>query len=621
MLVGFVVLITVALAGTSLPAAAANNLVIPYHPNASMRVVGTGWGHGVGMSQWGARGRALAGQSSTEIIAAYYAGVAIETAETANTRIRVLINHGYRPPANDGSAPSSNGLPGDIIGVNGTWEAEGITGPQPAGARLRLSKDPATNRILAAIIDPNGAEVDNFELPGVLVIRALEGTTRMRVVYEPAVMAPNSPGQFLDTYRGRLILHINGEGNIDTVNWLSIENYIRGVLPSEMPSHWPAAALEAQAIAARCYALTSLRPQHPVWDLDDTPNFQAYEGSNHETDSTNAAVAATAEQVITYAGKPVRAFYFSSGNGHTESNEDVFGGTPLPYLRGIPDVDPSGRAWDADSPYGTWSTQPFALTVLDTTLHAAAETTLGTIQSLDFSDRVGGGGILSIGVNSTLGSARLSPRNFMHAFNRLTALEIGEIKSASFRVILPDPLTRPVVPLNLANGQSIYFGESGHNVRHGFLKYFRAHGGVEAFGLPLTEEFLEDGRAVQYFEYARFEYFSEHAGTRYEVQLGLIGDEVTTARRPFPTTVPFETEPYHRYFAETQQGVHFAFLAFWESAGGLDRFAFPISGEFREDGHTVQYFQRALFKWHPETNEVTLGAIGTELLRQRGLLP
>ena len=586
-----------------------------------MRVIGTGWGHGVGMSQWGARGRALAGQSSAEIIAAYYAGVAIEKAETANTRIRVLINSGYRPPANDGSRPSSNGLPGDIIGLNGTWEADGITGPQPAGARLRLSKDPGTNRILATIIDPNGAETRNFEMPGVLVISALEGTTRMRVVYEPAVMAPNIPGLYLDTYRGRLILHINGEGNIDTVNWLSIENYIRGVLPSEMPSHWPAAALEAQAIAARGYALTSLRSQHPVWDLDDTPNFQAYEGSNHEKPSTNAAVAATAEQVITYDGEPVRAFYFSSGNGYTESNEDVFGGTPLPYLRGIPDVDPSGRAWDADSPYGTWSTAPFALTVLDATLQAAAETPVGTIQSLDFSDRVVGGRIVSIGVNSTLGSARLSPRNFMHAFNRLTAIEIGEIKSATFRVILPDPLTRPVVPLNLPYGQSIYFEESGHNVRHGFLKYFRAHGGVEAFGLPLTEEFLEDGRAVQYFEYARFEYFAEHAGTRYEVQLGLIGDEVTTARRPFPTTAPFENKPNHRYFAETQQGVHFAFLAFWESAGGLDRFAFPTSGEFRQDGHTVQYFQRALFKWHPQTNEVTLGAIGTELLQQRGLLP
>ncbi len=612
---------SVVLAGTQAPASAATGLVVPYHPKAVVRVVGTGWGHGVGMSQWGARGRALAGQSAAEIVAAYYAGTSLGHADTASTPIRVLINRGYRPPATDGSTPSSNQLPGEIIGQGGTWEAEGITGPLPASTRLRLAQQVGTGRLVVRVIDPAGAQIRDFELPGVLVVKPLEASTRFRVVYEPAVKDPDAEGQFLDTYRGSLILHINGEDNIDTVNVLSIENYVRGVVPAEMPSHWPAAALQAQAIAARGYALTSLRPDNPVWDLDDTPNFQAYLGVNHETESTNAAVDATAEQVVTYTGEPVRAFYFSSGNGHTESNEDVFGGNPVPYLRAVPDVDPTGRPWDADSPRGTWNTEPFALTVLGETLEAAAETSLGNIESLDFSDRTGGGQVVSIGVDSTSGSVRVRASDFARAFNRLTSPAIGEIESTSFRVVLPDLLTRPVVPLNLPDGLSRYFEESGHNVHHGFLTYFDARGGVDAFGLPLTEEFEQGGRTLQYFERARFEYYPEHAGTPYEVQLGLVGDEVTAARRPFPTTAPFQSEPDHQYFPKTRQGVHFAFLAFWLAEGGLDRFGYPTSGEFPENGHTVQYFQRARFEWHPETGEVRLGAIGSELLRQRGLLP
>ena len=67
--------------------------------------------------------------------------------------------------------------------------------------------------------------------------------------------------------------------------------------------------------------------------------------------------------------------------------------------------------------------------------------------------------------------------------------------------------------------------------------------------------------------------------------------------------------------------MHYGFLAYWESQGGLDRFGYPISDEMFENGRTVQYFQRARFEWYPEFGEVRLGSIGAELLRQRGLLP
>ncbi len=601
-------------------AAAVSTVAVPFHPHATVRLEGAGWGHGVGMSQWGARGRAHAGQSAAEIIQAYYPGTAIGLADTGGTPIRVLIDRGYRPPAVDGSKGSSNGLPGDIIGYGGSWQVEGVTGPLPAGARLQMLEQTGSGGITVGVINPSGVWTQGFQLPGVLVIKPLEATTRLRAVHKPAGRSEPVPGAYLDTYRGSLVLHAHGESQVDTVNVLPIEDYLRGVVPAEMPYHWPAAALQAQAIAARGYALTGLRPNHPLWDIDDTPNHQAYAGANHERESTNAAVDATAGQVLTYAGEHVRPYYFSTSNGHTEASSDQFGGAPLPYLQGISDLDSAGRPWDADSPFGTWRTEPFGLTVLGNALRAAAGVTLGDITSLDIR-RTNGGRTVRIQVNGTSGSATVSHLEFRAAFNEHAAPQVGAIASSHFRIVLGHSLTQPVVPLNLPDGQSRYFEDTGHNIVYGFLRYFDANGGVETFGLPLTEEIVRGGRTVQYFEKARFEYHPEHAGTRYEVQLGLLGDEVTAARRPFPRAEPIPREPNHRYFPETRQAVHFAFLAYWESQGGLDRFGYPISDEMPENGRTVQYFQRARFEWYPEFGEVRLGSIGSELLRQRGLLP
>ncbi|MDE2989760.1 MAG: SpoIID/LytB domain-containing protein [Chloroflexota bacterium] len=620
-LAGLVAVTAVLLATAPGRASAVSTVAIPFHPQATVRLEGAGWGHGVGMSQWGARGRAHAGQSAAHILQAYYPGTEVALADTGGTQIRVLIDRGFRPPAVDGSRGSSNGLPGDIIGVGGSWQVEGVTGPLPAGARLQMLEQTGSGGITVGVINPSGVWTQGFQLPSVLVIKPLEATTRLRAVHKPAGKSEPVPGAYLDTYRGSLVLHDRGEAQVDTVNVLPIEDYLRGVVPAEMPHHWPAAALQAQAIAARGYALTGLRPSHSMWDIDDTPNHQAYAGSNHERESTNAAVDATAGQVLTYGGEHVRPYYFSTSNGHTEASSDQFGGAPLPYLLGVSDLDPSGRPWDADSPFGTWRTESFGLTVLGDALRAAAAgVTLGDITSLEIR-RTDGGRTVRIQVNGTAGSANVSHRDFRAAFNQHAAPRVGAIAGSHFRIVLGHSLTQPVVPLNLPNNQSRYYEETGHNIIFGFLRYFDANGGVETFGLPLTEEFQLGGRNVQYFEKARFEYHAEHAGTRYEVQLGLLGDELTAARRPFPRAEPIPREPNHRYFPETRQAVHYAFLAYWESQGGLDRFGYPISDEMPENGRTVQYFQRARFEWYPEFGEVRLGSIGSELLRQRGLLP
>jgi SpoIID/LytB domain protein len=116
-----------------------------------------------------------------------------------------------------------------------------------------------------------------------------------------------------------------------------LERYVRGVVSAEMPSSWPEAALEAQAIASRTYALTS-DAGGSRFDVYSDTRSQMYLGTAAETASTNAAIAATAGQIVEYEGKPAVTYYFASSGGMTEDNENSFlGSTPEPWLRGVPD--------------------------------------------------------------------------------------------------------------------------------------------------------------------------------------------------------------------------------------------------------------------------------------------
>ncbi len=116
-----------------------------------------------------------------------------------------------------------------------------------------------------------------------------------------------------------------------------LERYVRGVVAAEMPASWPLAALEAQAIASRTYALTD-HAGGSRFDVYADTRSQVYAGAAAETASSNAAVAATAGQIVEYAGQPAITYYFASSGGMTEDNENSFtGSTPEPWLRAVPD--------------------------------------------------------------------------------------------------------------------------------------------------------------------------------------------------------------------------------------------------------------------------------------------
>ncbi|QUI24140.1 SpoIID/LytB domain-containing protein [Vallitalea pronyensis] len=152
-------------------------------------------------------------------------------------------------------------------------------------------------------------------------------------------------------YRGRMEIGRYGNSGVSAVNVIGLNDYLYGVVPSEMPSSWPIEALKAQAVAVRNFAIyhSEIIPKYKnkPYVLCDTQNSQAYKGFGHEYPSTNRAVNETTNRMVYYNNRVVPTFYFSTSGGHTENSENVWSGT-IPYLKGIPDLyelEPYKEPW------------------------------------------------------------------------------------------------------------------------------------------------------------------------------------------------------------------------------------------------------------------------------------
>jgi hypothetical protein len=176
------------------------------------------------------------------------------------------------------------------------------------------------------------------------------------------------------------------------------------------------------------------------------------------------------------------------------------------------------------------------------------------------------------------------------------------------------------------------FPATGFCIDGRFRVFWERNGGLAIFGYPITAPLDEPANETsqryltQWFERARFELHPEHAGTPYEVQLSLLGRQVTRGRedeRPFQPIGPVPVTPSRQYFPQTGHSLAGAFEMFWDAHPGLAIFGYPISEEFQEqnasDGkiYTVQYFERARFEYHPEdrANVVALGLLGSQIQR------
>jgi hypothetical protein len=163
-----------------------------------------------------------------------------------------------------------------------------------------------------------------------------------------------------------------------------------------------------------------------------------------------------------------------------------------------------------------------------------------------------------------------------------------------------------------------FFPDTGHNVCDRFLDFFHSRGGLEIFGYPITEQFVENGRLVQYFQRARMEYHPENPPA-YHVQLGLLGDFLAPADRKarIPESERPRSNDRNRIYApETGHTIGFSFLEFYNENGGLDIFGYPVTEFILENGRYVQYFQRALMEWDPNPKRIKLHDLGTVWVEQ-----
>jgi stage II sporulation protein D len=274
---------------------------------------GRGYGHGVGMSQWGAFGFAKHGRTYDWILRHYYSGTTLGT--VPGRPIRVLLQSG-RP-------------------------AIQFAGATRAGSASLRAKRTYTARLGAAgvVIADGARKVGTFATP--LAVSSSGGAVRLGGV------ALN--GVFDGAYRGSLELHRSPAGGLTAVNVVGLDDYVKGVVPGEVPAKWPAEALKAQAVAARSYALTT-DAGGALYDQFPDTRSQVYRGMDGEADRTSAAVEATAGQVVRYDGETAVTYFFSASGGRTEDVENVFYASEAkPYLRGV------GDAYDGAAPRHEWT--------------------------------------------------------------------------------------------------------------------------------------------------------------------------------------------------------------------------------------------------------------------------
>jgi stage II sporulation protein D len=273
---------------------------------------GAGFGHGVGMSQYGAYGFALNGARYDAILRHYYRGTALGSTDPAQT-VRVLLQ-------STGTASFS--------------------GASRAGSR---TIDPSRTYLVRR---RSASEVDLLTAAG----------KRIATYAAPLQVAGDvvQLGGY-GGYRGLMEFRPGASSGVNAINAVSLEDYVAGVVARESPSSWPAEALKAQAVAARTYAITTSKAGAGFDHYADTRS-QVYGGVAAETASTNAAVAATRGQVVTYDGQPVVTFFFSTSGGRTENVENTnVGAGPQPWLKSV--ADP----YDSVSPKHRWTPQRLKL--------------------------------------------------------------------------------------------------------------------------------------------------------------------------------------------------------------------------------------------------------------------
>jgi len=305
-------------------AALAGSVGLATSADAASRMVikGRGFGHGVGMSQYGAFGYAKNGRGYKEILAHYYQGTALSQLD-ADQDVRVLLQSSF------------SGSFSGAAKVSGQRSLD----PDATYSVARTSEG-------VALRTAAGRTIDTYRSP-LRVEAPAGGAIRLGGRAQNGISG--------GSYRGAMEFRSGTFSGLNAINAVTLEDYVRGVVSKESPSSWPIEALKAQAVAARTYAITTDKPGDGFQHYADVRS-QVYGGVGAETASTDRAVKETTRQVVTYQGAPIVTYFFSTSGGRTENVENGFlGAEPKPYLVSVKDP------FDKESPRHTWGPYRYTL--------------------------------------------------------------------------------------------------------------------------------------------------------------------------------------------------------------------------------------------------------------------
>jgi SpoIID/LytB domain protein len=414
---------TAAPTSTPGPSPTANPVTLP----SSITFYGRGYGHGVGLSQYGAYGRALDGQLAADIVAHYFQGTTLGT--KSNSTVRVLVLEAFK---------ATSTAPVLVYGRGGTWTIDGVDATFPADAKLKFTPTVSgtTTTWKVSVTDTAGTSLYSAASSNSIRIRPGTGAT---------VELWSKPSAY-DQFRGviRLIGKTDGTSTVNGINELPLESYLKGVVPSEVSASWPVEAIKAQAIAARSYAAYHLHPSTGTYDVNDDTRSQVYHGYLGEKAGSNTAITATAGMVArTTTGGIANTMFSSCAGGWTENNENVFTSSTgaktagvYAYLRGVSDRRPDGTSYDEASPYDTWKTKTYTLAQIQGWFAADSRTNVGTLVKLDLHDRGVSGRLISvtlIGANGT--TKKVSGAVFTSVFNAHRTSGDPMMRSTLFNLI------------------------------------------------------------------------------------------------------------------------------------------------------------------------------------------
>jgi stage II sporulation protein D len=287
-------------------------------------LVGHGWGHGIGMSQYGALGYAEHGLGYKQILRHYFTGTRIAPLSRSVTE-RVLLSSG---PAVHFGASSAMTL----------RDAAG-TKKRLAAGKYHLQRGGTPGR-LQLVSGATGAVTKRLVAP----VRITPGSQPLRLNDSAGI------GFAGDHWHGSFRVAISGSSLL-CIDVVGLEKYLRGVVPSEMPASWMAPALKAQAVAARSYAVATRNPSG-LFDAYADTRSQVYGPIEHEAPASTAAVTSTVHRVVWYRHTVATTFFSSSSGGRTASEQAAWGtSSGQPYL--VPVIDRYDAAGGAN-PYHDW---------------------------------------------------------------------------------------------------------------------------------------------------------------------------------------------------------------------------------------------------------------------------